>query len=298
MFEGFDEDLIPVGPVDLFVRRAGTGPAVVLLHGHPRTSATWHKVAPQLVQRGFAVVCPDLRGYGRSGKPVSDEAHTPYSQRAMATDIAGLMARLGHDRYSVAGHDRGSYVALRLALDHPSSVRRLALLDSVPISEALRRCDARFANAWWHWFFYAQPEVPERVINADPGAWYADKGDAASMGQENFDEWARAIRDPSTVRAMLEDYRAGLGIDREHEEADRAAGRTLGQPVLVLWSRHDDLEYLYGDPLEVWRSWAPDLRGHRIESSHHMAELAPDALSRDLAEFFSSRHDVVAQRAP
>lgn len=289
MFEGFTRERIELAETSLLVRYGGSGPPVLLLHGHPRTSATWHRVAPRLVSAGFSVVCPDLRGYGGSGKPPTTADHAPYSKRAMAADMAELMPHLGHDRYAVAGHDRGSYVALRLALDHAASVERLAVLDSVPISEALSRCDARFATAWWHWFFLAQPEIPERVINADPDSWYGQGADAERMGADNHSEWLAAIRDPATVHAMIEDYRAGLGIDREHEEVDRSGGRRVQCPLLVLWSSLDDMEDLYGDPLEVWSGWAADLSGHRIESGHHMAEDAPEALAADLAEFFRAR---------
>lgn len=156
MFEGFAEAMVPADGLELLFRYSGEGPPILLLHGHPRTSATWHRVAPLLV-------------------------------------------------------DRGSYCALRLVLDHPAAVTRVALLDCVPISEHLDRADARFATAGWHWFFYAQPKIPERVILADPLAWYA--GDPKAMGSENYNEWRAAVSDPEVVRGMLEDYRAGLTID-------------------------------------------------------------------------------------
>ena len=197
------------------------------------------------------------------------------------------MQTLGHDQYAIVGHDRGSYVALRLALDHPERVTRVALMDCIPISEHLRRADARFATEWWHWFFFAQPETPERVINADPDAWYV--GDPDVMGVENHAEWREAMRTPEVVRAMLEDYRAGLTIDREHEEADRRAGRRLEMPVLALWSLRDDLEDLYGDPLVIWRDWAKDVRGFGIDSGHHIAEEAPHALVDALVPFLTER---------
>ncbi|MCE0540492.1 alpha/beta hydrolase [Kineosporia rhizophila] len=283
MFDGFVDEQIDVGEVRLRVRHAGRGRPVLLIHGHPRTGATWHRVAPQLVQRGFTVVCPDMRGYGSSGKAEVRADHSQQSKRAVAHDLARLMKALGHEQFAVVGHDRGSYVALRLALDHPGSVSHLAVLDGVPISEALARCDAKFAHDWYHWFFFAQPERPERAINADPDAWY--EADPQSMGAQNHAEFRAAIHDPQTVRAMLEDYRAGLGIDREHEEADRRAGRTVACPTLVLWSSRDDMEDLYGDPLDIWRSWAGDLRGHSIESGHHVAEENPDDLVRALTSF-------------
>jgi haloacetate dehalogenase len=293
VFEGFTEEHVDLGGVTLFVRHGGDGPAVLLLHGHPRTSATWWQVAPRLREAGFGVVCPDLRGYGRSSKPPTTPDHRPYSKRVMAADMAALLRRLGHDRAAVAGHDRGGYVAFRLAMDHPGLITRAALLDCVPIGEALSRCREDFARRWWHWFFFAQPDKPERAILADPLAWYG--GSPRHMGPEAFAEYRAAVEDPGTVRAMLEDYRAGLGPDREDDDADERAGRRLRVPALVLWSGRDDLESLYGDPLEVWRGWADDLRGHAVDSGHHMAEEAPGALSRALSCFFAPLLDGEAE---
>ncbi len=286
MFDGFTMARVDVGEAVLRVRHGGSGPPVLLLHGHPRTHTTWHRVAP-LLARGHTVVCPDLRGYGRSSKPVTTPDHEPYSKRAMARDCVALMRSLGHERFSVAGHDRGAYVASRTALDHPEAVEALVVMDAVPIADALDRCDARFAAAWWHWFFLGQTDKPaERVISADPDAWYTST--AEHMGEEAFADYRRAIHDPETVHAMVEDYRAGLGIDREHDEADRAAGRRVACPTLVAWSLRDDLEDLYGDPLPIWRDWADDVRGATIDSGHHMAEEAPEALAALLGEFLSS----------
>jgi haloacetate dehalogenase len=178
-------------------------------------------------------------------------------------------------------------VALRLALDHADRVETLTVMDGVPISEALDRCDAAFAARWYHWFFFAQPDLPERLINADPQAFY--RGDPLVMGAENHAEWLDAINDPATVRAMLEDYRAGLGVDRAHELDDRAHSRQIGCPTMFVWSSRDDMEDLYGDPLAIWRRWAPDVRGQRIDSGHHLAEENPDALVAALVRFWSEQ---------
>jgi haloacetate dehalogenase len=285
VFEGFVAESVVVAGSEVFVRHGGDGPPVLLLHGHPRTSSTWHRVAPALVAAGFTVVCPDLRGYGRSAKPEPTPDHAAHAKRAAAADLLGLMRRLGHDRFALAGHDRGSYVALRLALDHPETVTRLALLDCIPLSEHLARADAAFATAWWHWFFFAQPEIPERVINADPDGWY--RGDPAVMGTENHAEFRAATRDPAVVRGMLEDYRAGLTVDRRDELADRAAGRRVRCPLLLLWSERDDLVELVGDLRPIWREWADDVRGWGIDSGHHVAEEAPEQLTAALAGFFA-----------
>ena len=202
----------------------------------------------------------------------------------MAGDVVALMRRLGHERFAVVGHDRGAYVAFRTAMDHPEAVTHLAVLDGVPIVEALERCDARFAAAWWHWFFFAQPEKPERAILADPDAWYG--GSAERMGSEEaYADYRAAIHDPATVRAMLEDYRAGLGIDRTHDAADREAGRRVACPTLVMWAERRrpavPLRRRAGD----LAAWAPDLRGRGLDCGHHMAEEAPDELAAELLAF-------------
>ena len=282
-FDGFALERIDTGEAEIRVRHGGEGPPVVLLHGHPRTHTTWHRVAP-LLARGRTVVCPDLRGCGTSTGPPTTADHEPYSNRAMGRDVLAVMRALGHERFAVAGHDRGSGVAHRLALDAPEAITRLAVLDGIPPVEALERTDARFAAAWWHWWFFAQTDKPaEEWICRDPDAWYT--GDPETMGEENHADYRRAIRDPATVHAMLEDYRAGLGIDADHDRADRAAGRTIACPTLFACSIHDDMEELYGDPVAIWRDWARDVRGARIDSGHHMAEQAPEDLAAVLGEF-------------
>jgi haloacetate dehalogenase len=285
-FPGFTLDTIMVGDVALRVRHGGSGPPLLLLHGHPRTHATWHRVAPLLAER-FTVVCPDLRGYGRSTVPPDQPNHAQASKRAMAADAVALMTALGHERFAVAGHDRGGYVAFRTALDHPRAITHLAVLDDVPIGDALARCDATFAERWWHWFFLAQPSPkPERTIGLDPDGWY--RASRASMGAENYADFRRAIHDPATVHAMCEDYRAGLSLDRAHDDADRRSGRRIACPVRVLWAVHDDLPDLYGDVLAVWRTWADDVSGRALDCGHHISEEAPDELAGELRAFLAT----------
>ena len=287
MFEGFSLDRVDVGEAELRVRHGGEGPPVLLLHGHPRTHTTWHRVAPLLAE-DFTVVCPDLRGYGESSKPETTADHEPYSKRAMARDAVALMSSLGHEQFTVVGHDRGACVAYRTALDHPERVSSLVVLDGIPIAETLDRCDAGFALAWWHWFFLGQTEKPaDRVISLDPEGWYRPNREL--MGEENFADYRRAINDPATVTAMCEDYRAGLGIDREHDEADRAAGRRIACPMLFGWSTEDDMEELYGDPLAIWKPWCEgEPQSVAIESGHHVAEEAPEEVAAALREFLAT----------
>ena len=284
MFGGFSLEQVRLPETTLRVRYGGSGPAVLLLHGHPRTHATWHRVAP-LLARFHVVVCPDLRGFGQSSKAADALDHAGSSKRAKAGDCVALMRTLGHERFAVVGHDRGAYVAFRLAMDYPDVVDRLVILDAVPIVEALERCDVRFATDWWHWFFYSKLDKPERAILADPDAWYG--GSPNGMGEAAYVDYRAAIHDPATVHGMVEDYRAGLGIDRAHDEADRAAGRRVRCPTLVLWSERDDMPRLYGDVLSVWQPWTTSLRGHGIDCGHHMAEEAPEKLAGALRPFLN-----------
>ena len=277
-------EMIELPEATLRVRHGGSGAPVLLLHGHPRTHATWHGVAP-LLAKDHSVVCPDLRGFGQSSIPEDTPDHSGSSKRAKARDCAALMQRLGFERFAVVGHDRGSYTAFRLAMDHPDAVSHLIVLDGVPILEALERCDARFATEWWHWFFFAQPDKPERAILADPLAWYG--GTADQMGTEAFEDYIAAISNPRVVHGMIEDYRAGLAVDHLHDREDRLAGRRVGCPTLVLWSLRDDLERLYGDVLAVWQPWTTRLEGRGIDCGHHMAEEAPETLAEEIRLFLS-----------
>jgi haloacetate dehalogenase len=285
MFDGFALDHLDVGDVTLRVRRGGDGPPVVLLHGHPRTHATWHRVAPLLAPR-HTVVCPDLRGYGRSTAPADAPGHAQASKRAMAGDVVALMRALGHERFAVVGHDGGALAAFRTAVDHPDAVSKLVIMDGTPVVEALERADWRFAASWWHWWFLGQTDKPaERTICADPDTWYR-AALSADMDEAARADLRAALHDPAVVHAMCEDYRAGLGIDREHDEADRAAGRQVMCPMLLLWATRDDMEEIYGDPVAVWRPWvAGGLRGAPIASGHHQAEEAPVALAAALLGF-------------
>jgi len=286
MFKDFTLDFVRVSDATLRVRHGGEGPPLLLLHGHPRTHTTWHRVAPLLATE-FHVVCPDLRGFGQSSQPPDLPDHSGSSKRAKAADCLELMVRLGFERFYLAGHDRGSYTAFRLAMDHPGAVERLAVMDGVPILEALERCTEKFARLWWHWFFFCQPDKPERAILADPLKWYG--ADPQAMGPENYADFLAAIQNPDIVHGMIEDYRAGPAIDRFHDEADRKQGRGLQCPLLCLWSERDDLPDLYGDVLDVWRPWAPDRQGHAIASGHHMAEEAPEEVAQALRQFFTGR---------
>ena len=293
MFDGFETRTLETARGPIHARVGGSGPPLLLLHGYPETHLMWHRAAPLLAER-FSVVATDLSGYGESFRPVTAADHAPHSKRALALDQVQAMRELGHDRFAVAGHDRGGRVAYRMALDHPGVVRALAVLDIVPTAEVWARADDRLAIAYWHWGFLAQPApLPERLITGDREAFFEHHLRSIGLGAvpERYptaviDAYRRQLGDASAVHAMCEDYRAGATIDRQLDEADR--GRRIDCPVLCLWGQRGALPLLYGDVLDVWRPWAEAITGRGIEASHFLVEDAPDEVAEELTGFFGA----------
>lgn len=276
MLENFD--LLTINGIRL--RRGGEGPPVLLLHGHPQTHLMWYGVMP-LLGRHLTVVAADLPGYGGSAPAPSG------SKRDMARVLLGVMKEFGFDRFGLVGHDRGARCAYRLALDHPDAVERLAVLDIVPTAEMWRRVDKEFGLVDWHWFFLAQPEpFPERVIEAAPDLFYF-RGDRSRFHPVALSDCMEALRKPSVIHAICEDYRAGASVDHELDEADRVADRHIEAPVLVLWAGHEELGRWF-DVLETWRRWARDVRGRPIDCGHFLAEERPNEVAEELLRFFVS----------
>jgi len=289
VFEGFQLSTIGADGVAIRARIGGSGPPLLLLHGNPQTHVMWHKVAPALARR-FTVVATDLTGYGMSGKPPSTPDHAPYSKRAMARDQVVVMRQLGYQRFLVAGHDRGGRVGYRMALDFPEVVEKLAVLDIVPTGEAFARGGREFGLGYYHWFFLAQPApLPERLIGADPDwfwRWHTTRGPRTDFfTPEAIEDYLTCFRNPETVRAICEDYRAGATTDCAHDEADKRAGRRIACPLLVLWGAKAKLEAWY-DTLAVWGEWAEDARGRALPCGHYLAEEAPEETTAELLAFF------------
>lgn len=285
MFEGFDGAEIDTGDAIIHVRHGGSGPPLLLLHGHPQTHVMWHTIAPRLAE-DFTVVVADLTGYGDSSKPPTTADHLPYSKRAMARDQIAVMRHLGFERFFVAGHDRGGRCAYRMALDHPECVAKLAVLDIIPTSEAFRRADMKFGLGYWHWFFLAQPyDFPERLIGANPDNYYFPNT-RSLFAPEALAEYLRCVHNPATIHAMCEDYRAGATIDFALDEADCGV-RRIACPTLVLWGSKGALEAWY-DVLTIWRDWADDVQGRALDSGHYLAEEAPDETYTALRAFFAA----------
>jgi haloacetate dehalogenase len=289
LFPGFTPRRIATSGTEINLIVGGSGPPLLLLHGYPQTHAIWHRIAPRLAQH-FTVVCADLRGYGDSGKPVSEPDHCTYAKRAMAQDQVDVMHALGFDRFALAGHDRGGRVAHRMARDHAERIERLAVLDISPTAIMYGRTDKAFATAYYHWFFLIQPyDLPERLIGADP-AYYLRKtlGGFGSSGLTIFDprayaEYERCFRDPATIHATCEDYRAAATIDLVHDAAD--AERKLDCPLLVLWGEKGVVHRFF-DPIADWKSVANDVRSKALPSGHFLSEEAPDETCAALLAFF------------
>ncbi|WP_458237168.1 alpha/beta fold hydrolase [Pseudomonas sp. P5_A2_2] len=295
-FDGFDTVDIRTDETNVFARKGGTGPGVLLLHGFPQTHLMWRDVAPHLAS-DFTVVCADLRGYGQSGCPASTSDHVPYSKRAMAGDMAMVMNKLGFDSFSVVGHDRGGRVAYRMALDRPALVARLVALDVLPVADVWERASKELLLGYWPWSLLAQPyPLPERLIAAAPKAVIdnaiATWGSASSVFPPSVcAAYADALRDPEHVHAICEEYRAAAGIDHEHDLIDRRVGRRIVCPTMTLWSSSGPLGAWYedaGGPLAVWRRWAADVTGEAVEGGHFFAEEDPVNTAHRLRNFLLS----------
>lgn len=294
MFDGFVDYQLPTDRGRVFVRVGGSGPALLLLHGYPQTHLMWHSAAPLLTDH-FTVVVADLPGYGASFRPTPAPDHVPHSKRSLAADLVQAMTELGHDRFAVAGHDRGGRVAYRMALDHRERVSAVAVLDVIPTGEVWARADADLALTYWHWAFLAQPApLPERLIAADPGAFFDYHVRALGIGHAAdrypaplIKAYRALLDDPTTVEAICEDYRAGAAIDRDHDDADLGAHR-IECPLLALWSARGALPRLYGDVLDIWRRWADNVSGRGLDASHFLVEDEPEAVVQDLRAFLAT----------
>lgn len=295
-FEGFESRTFDIDGVPLFARYGGQpdGPPLLLLHGYPQTHAIWHRVAQRLADR-YRLVMPDLRGYGRSAKPPGAHDHANYSKRAMAADVLGVMRTLGHERFFVAGHDRGGRVAHRLALDHPQAVRKLCVLDIVPTLTMYERTDMAFAQAYYHWFYLIQPApLPEKQIGADPG-WYlrhtlggwGSKG-IAFIEPEALADYDHGFCTPEGVHGACEDYRAAAGIDLEHDRASRKAGQRVACDLHVLWGARGVVAKQF-QPIADWQAACSGaVSGYAVPAGHFIPEELPALTATELQNFFGA----------
>ncbi|CAM3741754.1 alpha/beta fold hydrolase [Polynucleobacter brandtiae] len=296
---GFHEQIMTVpssdGPINIACQTAGSGPALLLLHGFPQTKAIWHRVAPELA-KSFSVVVADLRGYGASSKPEGQEDHSTYSKKAMAGDQHALMQSLGHAKFFLLGHDRGGRVAHRLAVDFPDSVERLMLLDISPTLTMYENTSMAFAKGYWHWFFLIQPyPVPETLIGANPEYWLKNHmgrhGGTQIFDPQCWAEYLKGASDPESMHAMCEDYRAAATIDLVHDRADRLLGKKLLMPLRVIWGSNGLVNQCFS-PLDDWRIVAEDVSGTTCDCGHYIPEELPEMLIKEVKQFFVARPEV------
>ena len=289
MFENFEQLYVTTARGEIYTRIGGSGSPVLLLHGYPQSHIMWHAIVDSLSDH-HTVIIVDLPGYGSSFRPTPTPDHTAHSKKELAKDLGELMQVLGFDRFAVAGHDRGGRVAYRMALDFPERITALAAFDVVPTAAVWDRADANLALTYWHWSFLAQPApLPEALISANPSAFFDLHVRALGLGRKTANypadimaAYRSQLDDPTIVEAICEDYRAGAGIDRAHDEDDRRTGRRIRCPALVLWSETGALPHLYDDVLAVWQPWAENVRGRGITASHFLVEDQPDEVAQEL----------------
>ena len=288
LFPGFETRKIQTSGAIIHTLRGGSGPPLLLIHGYPQTHVEWHKIAPELA-RQFTVVMTDLRGYGDSSKPNEGENHANYSKRAMALDQIEVMKTLGYDRFAVVGHDRGARVAWRLAVEHPGRVTRMAVLDIVPLPYST--VTREFATQYFHWFFLIQPApFPETLIGGNADFYLRSRflrptGGTGAITPEAFAEYLRCFKDPATIHATCEDYRAGATIDIEHSNEDGA--KKVVCPLLVLWGERGTVGRLY-DVMKIWNNHAANVTGKALPAGHFLPEEAPRETLSELLSFLKT----------
>jgi len=296
MLTGFTRTDIKTSGARIVTVTGGSGPPLLLMHGNPFTHLSWLKVAPTLAQ-AFTVVCTDLRGYGDSEKPPGGDDHSGYSFRAMAQDQVEVMAALGYDKFFAAGHDRGARVLHRMCLDHPNMVMRAAILDIIPQHHLLNHVTHQWGTFSWHWFFNIQPApLPEKMMGADPD-WFIEKKLAKTkQGLAFFDkqalaEYMRCFRNPETIHAICEDYRATFGVDLDMDTKDFEAGRKIACPLLLLWGATGGVgRNSQPGPAEIWARYASNIVDAKaLPCGHYLSEEAPVETTAALREFFAAR---------
>jgi len=288
MFNKFDNSRIEIEGVTINYRIGGNGLPILLLHGYPQTHVMWHKIADQLAAQ-YTVVASDLRGYGDSSKPATNEAHEPYSKRASGYDQIQLMRHLGFDKFYLIGHDRGGRVGHRMALDYPNAIEKLVVMDIAPTYTMYTTTDMEFAKAYYHWFFLIQPyDIPERMIGNDPlyflekkfGQWGSDD---SAFTKAAFSEYLRCLT-PETIHASCEDYRASASIDIQHDQVDIDRGNIIRCPVLCLWGEKGFVGKKY-NMVSEWSKWSTQVEGAVIPCGHYLPEEAPKETVEALLKF-------------
>ena len=273
-------------------RKAGNGPPLLMLHGNPQTHVMWHKVVPSLINK-FTIICPDIPGYGKSFKPKPSSDHSNYSKVSMASDMNEFMTLLGFNKFYFIGHDRGARIGHRLALDYPNKVLKIILLDIVPTIEHFERTNKEFAMGYYHWFWLAQRyPIPEKVINKAPEEWFfahtsREKKDKNFFAPKALADYLECVKNPETIRAICEDYRAAASIDLKDDDTSRKQKIKIKMPTLVLWGKKGKIEQWY-DPLLIWQKYCTqEVIGYGVDTGHYLAEENPDEIIKCINSFLN-----------
>ncbi|MRT43320.1 alpha/beta fold hydrolase [Enterobacteriaceae bacterium RIT702] len=276
--------------VTLRVAIGGEGPPLLMLHGHPQNHLAWRKIAPQLAQK-YRVILPDLRGYGDSDKPVSDETHRAYSKRVMADDISLLIDALGLERVAFVGHDRGARVGHRLALDHPEKLSCCVFVDIAPTATMYALTNKEFATRYFWWFFLIQPyPLPETMIGHDPALFLSKHIDGqlktpGATEEVIFNDYLRCYQKKEMIHAVCEDYRAAATIDLDDDAQD--SDKRIEAPLLLLWGEKGTVGQLY-NVVETWQDKARHIQGHALPCGHSPHEEVPELFLSQLQPFLDS----------
>jgi haloacetate dehalogenase len=294
-FKGFKTEEIKTSGTTIHTVYGGnrSGQPLLLLHGIPETHVLWRKVAPALGQDYFLVMT-DLRGYGDSGKPAGGGDHFTYSKRAMAQDQVDVMKHLGFQKFALVGHDRGGRAAHRMALDYPDLLSKLVILDIVPTYLLYQNITQEFATIFYHWFLLVQPPPFPETMVANSAEYFLKSillwlgGHPITdpvpdfVGSEVFQEYFRTFRQPDTIRAICEDYRAAATIDLAHDKAD--LDKKIQCPLLVLWSEKGPFHRMY-NVLQTWQDRAVHAEGKAMPTGHFLPEQMPEELTKELQAF-------------
>jgi len=289
-FSDFDLSTLKVKNGEIRYRKAGKGPPLLMLHGNPQTHAMWHKVAPELVDN-YTLICPDIPGYGKSFKPKLSENHEGYSKVNMAKDINEFMSLLNYDSFYLIAHDRGARIAHRLALDFPDKILKMILLDIIPTIEHFERANMDFAMGYYHWFWLAQRSpIPESVIKKAPEEWFyahtsREKKDKNFFSPRALSDYLECLKNPLTIEAICEDYRAAATIDIKDDKISRENKLQINSPTMILWGKKGKIEQWY-NPLVIWKDYcSAELQGYGIDTGHYLAEEAPEEIIKCVRDF-------------
>ncbi len=291
-FKGFKHLEIDTGEVRIQTWVGGTGDEVILLlHGHPESHLTWHRVATKLAEN-YTVVLTDMRGYGDSSKPEGLPDHSTYSKRVMGQDQIIVMEQLGYTEFHIAGHDRGGRVCHRMMLDYPERIKSCTMLDIVPTVDLYACTDQAIATKYWHWFFYIQPApFPETFLGSQPEYFIRSNIqkktipgvlENAAFPEDIVQEFIRHYSDPATVHAIAEDYRACVTIDKEHDLPDRET--KIDVPLLCLWGSDGNLSQMW-DVLDKWSNLATNVEGCCVpECGHFVPQEKPTIVIEEISK--------------